>query len=191
MIKAIIFDCFGVLAVDGWLPFKEEHFGDNPELFDQATNLNKRSDAGLASYTDFIRDIAILAGVEESVVRGEIEHNPPNKRLFQLITTELKPNYKIGLLSNAGANWLGDIFTPEQNKLFDAVSLSFESGYIKPDVRAFEDIAAKLQVQPEECVFVDDQPRYGDGAQAAGMKFIAYSDFERCRAELTQILSQT
>lgn len=190
MIKAIIFDCFGVLAIDGWLPFKKEYFGKNPQLFEEATDLNKRTDAGLASYDDFIRDIARLAKVDESIVRKRVEDNPPNTELFDYITSELRPAYRIGLLSNAGANWLNEIFKPEQVALFDATSLSFESGFIKPDVRAFKDIVQKLGVDSTECVFIDDQERYCDGAREVGMPCIVYRDFSQFKAEIDQILSQ-
>ena len=38
-IKGIIFDCFGVLATDGWLPFKNKYFKEKPALFRKATEL--------------------------------------------------------------------------------------------------------------------------------------------------------
>ena len=37
--KAIIFDCFGVLAEDGWLPFKRKYIGDNLELMQTISDL--------------------------------------------------------------------------------------------------------------------------------------------------------
>jgi hypothetical protein len=61
MIKAVVFDCFGVLASDGWLPFREKYFGNDPQLFRKATELNKRTDSGLLSYDEFIEAIARLA----------------------------------------------------------------------------------------------------------------------------------
>ena len=158
MIKAIVFDCFGVLASDGWLPFKVRYFEDNQELSLQATLLNKAVDSGQASFDEFVREVASMAGVSEELARQQIEHNIPDEKLFAYIE-ELKQQYLIGLLSNAGDNWLDSIFTPEQVSLFNAVALSYEIGAIKPDVRAYEAIVDRLRVAPSECIFVDDQPR--------------------------------
>lgn len=191
MIKAIIFDCFGVLAVDSWLPFKEERFGHNPKLFREAGDLNKQCDTGLISYDDFIIRIAKLAEIPTEQVREIIDDSPANKPLFTYIEQELKPAFKIGLLSNAGANWLDELFKPEQTQLFDAIALSFETGFIKPDPRAYIIIAQRLHVIPEECVLIDDQVRYCHGAKEAGMEFIEYNSFKQMKLELEQILSHS
>ena len=190
MVKAIVFDCFGVLASDGWLPFKARYFADNPELNLQATLLNKAVDAGNASYGDFIRKVAEMANLPANVARHQIENNIPDEKLFAYIQ-ELKQHYKIGLLSNAGDNWLSDMFTPEQIALFDAVAFSYEVGAIKPDARMYETIAERLQVEPYECVFVDDQPRYVDGAKSAGMQAVLYTDAEQFEQELPGLLANS
>ncbi|MGH7241728.1 MAG: HAD family hydrolase [Candidatus Saccharimonadales bacterium] len=188
MIQAVIFDCFGVLVNDGWLPFKRKYFGDNPELFEQATTINKQVNAGLISYDDFIQGVAELAGIPKQQAYKEIEDNPVDRELVQYIRAQLKPHYKIGLLSNAGGNWLEHLFAPEQLKLFDATALSFELGFIKPDPRAYQAITDRLGVSPEECVFIDDQERYCTGAREVGMQAIWYQDFEQARADLEKIL---
>jgi putative hydrolase of the HAD superfamily len=187
MIKAIIFDCFGVLASDGWLPFKAKYLEEDSRVREQATLLNKAVDAGQASYDEFIRKVAEMAGLSEQVARDQIENNIPDEKLFEYIK-KLKPNYKIGLLSNAGDNWLDEIFTTEQVAMFDAVTLSYETGVIKPEPRAYEIIANRLLVQPAECVFIDDQPRYVEGAKQAGMSALLYSNCEQLEKELSALL---
>jgi HAD superfamily hydrolase (TIGR01509 family) len=188
MIEAIIFDCFGVLATDGWLPFREKYFGNNSALRQQATDLNKQVDAGLADYQDFIQTLSALAHVPAGEVREAIENNQPNEPLFALIK-ELKPDYKIGLLSNAGANWLDRLFTKQQVALFDGVALSYDTGFVKPDPRAYSCIAERLGVAPENCVLVDDQPRYAAGAHEVGMKMLVYQDFDQAKADLLALLA--
>lgn len=188
MIKAIVFDCFGVLASDGWLPFRTRHFGENAELLEEATSLNKQVDAGLADYDDFIHAVAALADVTEATARQEIESNVPDAQLFEYIRP-LKAEYKIGMLSNAGANWLDKMFTPNQTALFDAVVLSYELGIVKPDARMYEAIASRLGVLPEECVFIDDQPRYLIGAQDIGMQTVLYENFEQFKTALEKLLN--
>lgn len=190
MIKAIIFDCFGVLTTDGWLPFKQRNFGDSGELFQQATDLNRQVDSGLIAYDDFLRGVAELAKVPYGEAKRQIEDNVPNEPLFEYIA-HLKSEYKIGFLSNAGDNWLDELFTPEQVRLFDAIALSFETGHVKPQPEAYTDIAAKLGMVPEECVLVDDQPRYCTAARELGMQAIDYTDFESLRTELDRVLHRS
>ncbi|HLZ15317.1 MAG TPA: HAD-IA family hydrolase, partial [Candidatus Saccharimonadales bacterium] len=159
MIRAIVFDCFGVLATDGWLPFKERYFGHDTQKFAAASDLGRAADAGLIDFDEFIGQVSALAQVTDLDARSQIEHNVPNDALFAYIRDALKPKYKIGMLSNAGADWLHELFTPEQVALFDAVALSYEIGVLKPAPRAYEVIAERLGVTPEACVFVDDQER--------------------------------
>ena len=188
MIRAVIFDCFGVLTTDGWLPFKRRQFGADPGLESQATDLNKQYNSGLLTHEEFLYEIAALAGVEVPAARSAIENNVASGELFEYIRTRLKPGYKVGLLSNAGGDWLSDLFSPEQVAVFDAVGLSYQSGFVKPDERAYRDIAEKLGLQTEECVFIDDQERHCAGARDAGMQAIVYQDYEQCMSELETML---
>lgn len=189
MVQAIIFDCFGVLTSDGWIPFKKRHFGHDPTLERQATDLNKQANAGFIDTTAFISGIAELAGVSTAEVRRALESNVADTELFEYIGSRLKPSYKLGMLSNAGGNMLNDLFTLEQIALFDEIALSYETGHVKPEVRAYEQLAERLGVAPADCIFVDDQQRHCSGAQEAGMRAIVYRDFEQFKAELEPLLS--
>lgn len=188
MIRAIIFDCFGVLVSESWLAFKKRHFDGDSTRTDEATSLMQQADAGLLSQLDFISQIAELSGLSPEQVRDELDGNQPNEALFDYIRTELKPKYKIGMLSNAGADWLSELFTHEQLALFDAVALSFEMGFTKPEVDSYLSIAQKLGVEPQECVFLDDQERHCTGAREAGMVSILFTGFEEARSDLEEIL---
>lgn len=176
MIKAIIFDCFGVLVRDGWLPYKERHFAHNSELFKKATELNHMTDAHLLGYDDFIREVAKLADIPADLARTEIEDNPPNTRMFEWIRDDLKPHYKIGLLSNAATDWLDSLFEPWQVELFDEKVLSYQIGTTKPDPRMYQAVIERLGVTAEECVFIDDNQSFCEAAQALGMHTVHYQD---------------
>jgi HAD superfamily hydrolase (TIGR01509 family) len=190
MIRALIFDCFGVLTTDGWLPFKEEQFGRNQALMDEATALNQQSAAGLISYDDFVQGIADLANMPSMQVMQALEGNAANRKLFDYIKTA-KDTYKIGLLSNAAADLLDDLFEPEDLAVFDATALSYEMGFVKPDPRAYEVIAERLGVEPEACVMIDDQERYADAARDIGMQTVWYRGFEQMRRDLEKLLGNS
>ena len=189
MIKAIIFDCFGVLASDGWLPFKAKHFTSDSILLEQAIVLNKHVDAGVISYDDFIGSVASLANVPEAEARSAIKHNIRNDALFDYIRDQLKPTYKIGLLSNAAEDRLTEMFQADQVALFDATVLSYQIGAIKPDPVTYQTIADRLGIDISECVFIDDQPKYCEGAALAGMTAIHYQSLEQMKLELTQLFT--
>jgi putative hydrolase of the HAD superfamily len=176
MIKAIIFDCFGVLVRDGWLPYRERYFGHDPKRMEQARELNRMVDAGLLTYNDFLKGVAELAGISQDQARREIETNPVNEQLFAWIKDNFKSQYKIGLLSNAGKNWLPTLFTADQVDLFDEVVLSYQIGTTKPDPIMYQAIIDRLGVQPNECLFIDDQPHYCEAAKAVGIEAIYYQD---------------
>jgi HAD superfamily hydrolase (TIGR01509 family) len=176
MIKAVVFDCFGVLATDAWLPFRNKYFGNDKDLFTQAVALNRSTDSGAIGYDEFIKGIAQLAGLSEEDALTQIGANVPDAGLFEFIEQKLKPQYKIGLLSNAADNWLHELFTPLQVSLFDAVGFSYEIGAIKPAPITYMTIAERLSVDPSECIFTDDQIRYCEGAEAVGMQAIQYTN---------------
>ena len=188
MIKAIVFDCFGVLTSDGWLPFAEKHFGHNKDLKQQSHDLNKQVDSGLLGYDDFVTQVAQLAKVSAAEAYRDIENNVANKDLFDY-TAGLKKSYKIGMLSNAGANWLSELFDADQVKLFDAVALSYEIGITKPYPQAYHIICDRLGVQPSEAVFIDDIERYVTGAKDIGMQGIWYKNNQQLQADLQTLLA--
>ena len=188
MIKAIIFDCFGVLTTDGWLPFKKEHFGHDKQLLDKATELNSLANSRLMSYQEFLSRIAQLAGLSAERVRAIVENSVANQELLDYIKS-LKPKYKIGMLSNASRNLLGELFSKSQVNLFDEIALSYETGIPKPDSRAYIEAAQDLGLKPSQCVFIDDQEKHIAGARQVGMKAILYKDFAQMKSELVEILS--
>jgi HAD superfamily hydrolase (TIGR01509 family) len=186
----VIYDCFGVLVSESWIAFKHRYFGDDADRAREATDLMQQADAGLLPQAEFIRQVAKLSGISEQQVRAELDGNLPNEALFAYIRNELKPQYKIGMLSNAGANWLHELFNEDQLSVFDAITLSYETGVTKPSTEAYEVIAAKLGVNPYEAIFVDDQERHCAGARDAGMPALLFTGFEQFRTDLEEILAK-
>lgn len=187
MIKAIIFDCFGVLVKPSLEPFLDKYF-PNSRLRQEAIDLDKRSARGELSWDQYAEAIGKLAGITPQEVWNELDNNPPNIELFDYIRTRLLGKYKIGFLSNAAADWMDDLFTKEQQSYFDDVVLSYRTGLAKPDERIFELSASNLEVLPEECIFVDDIERYCVGARDTGMKAVRYKNFAEFERDLEKLL---
>jgi HAD superfamily hydrolase (TIGR01509 family) len=190
MIQAIIFDCFGVLTTDAWLPFKAQHFGHDPALLAEASDLNKQSDGGFITTQSFLEQIGVMANMSAADVYNAVSNNVPNTELFGYIK-QLKADYKIGLLSNASDDWLSELFEADQLLLFEVTALSYETRFTKPMPEAYITIAERLDVPVEQCVFIDDQERFVTGAKEAGMRAIWYKDNAQLKTDLTRLLSNS
>lgn len=186
MIRALIFDCFGVLTTDGWLVFKDRYLAGDEIKLQQGIDLNHQADRGIISQGTFVKEIAALANVSEQEALSVVNRHVCNDRLFEAIRAQWKPRFKIGLLSNASSDYTDELFTPEQNALFDATTFSFELGVIKPHPAMYENIASKLEVAPEECLFIDDRMGFVAGAQEVGMEAILFEDTDQTIQAITE-----
>ena len=176
MIQAVIFDCFGVLTTDGWKQIREMYFAQDSELLQRSLDMDKAVNVGMTSYDEFLKEISDMTGLSYAEVNSRLNGKSPNTQLFDYIRRELKPHYKIGMLSNAADNWLTELFEPDQVALFDEAVLSYQVGMVKPEPAMYEQIATKLGVLPENCLFIDDSERYCTAAKETGMEAIWHQD---------------
>jgi epoxide hydrolase-like predicted phosphatase len=189
MVKAVIFDCFGVLTTSGFRVFRDKYFEGDSKKHELALDLMSQQNLGLITYKDLIKKVSRLANVTEEKVKEYMDENKANEPLFDFIREQLKPKYKIGLLSNAGDNWLSELFNKKEIELFDDVILSYKVGLIKPDPNIYIMAAKRLGLEPEECVFIDDNPGHCSAAREVGMKAIVYSSFPEVKNNLQKLLS--
>jgi putative hydrolase of the HAD superfamily len=188
-VKAIIFDLYGVLGLNGWQAFKQKHFARRPEAWEHLRALGQRVDEGKASDTQLVAAVAKASGETGQLVRYQFEHTIPNVSLLKYIAEDLRADYKIGLLSNASRDVLGDIFSPVQLELFDVAISSFHVGLTKPDPRMFILISEQLDVLPEECLFVDDQERHIEAARALGFNTVLYKSVTQVKRAIQEALT--
>ncbi len=188
-IKAVVFDLYGVLGLNGWQAFKRLHFTDNPESWEHLRALGQRVDAGKASEEELVVAVAQATGESAQTIRYQFEHTVPNEELLHYIAAALKPRYKIGLLSNASRDIFGDVFRTEQFALFDTAVSSFHVGMTKPDPRMFMLMCERLGVLPAECIFVDDQVRHLDAARRLGFQTILYQSASQVKQAIGEVLT--
>lgn len=187
-IKAIIFDCFGVLVLSGPDSLKQ----DFPDLSRELGDLVLRSDYGYMSRNESNQAIAELTGIPKDEVEVRYwQKNVRSEPVFSWVRSiKSEGVYQVGLLSNIGKGWLDD-FLPEaeRSELFDTEVLSSVVGMVKPDVRMFEIVAEKLGVAPEECVMIDDLLENINGASRAGMKTVLFGSPSQAQVDLAQVLA--
>lgn len=188
-IKAIIFDCFGVLVQGTLDRFQEKYFSHaDDQTVEHFRDLSHASDKGVISYEDFVEAAADLAQISVAEANRAFRDTPINTELFAYIRETLKPKYKIGLLSNIGSGRLAEALPEEQLEVFDAKTLSFEAHFAKPEPEIYRLAAQKFDLDPRECLFVDDSNVNILGAQKVGMAGIVYQNFAKFREELSEKL---
>ncbi|MGV7223122.1 MAG: HAD family hydrolase [Nitrospinales bacterium] len=70
--------------------------------------------------------------------------------------------------------------------LFDELIFSCEFGKNKPDTSIYEACLRRIEIPPQECLFVDDSEKNVEGAMESGMKVIHFKSFLQFRLELDQ-----
>ena len=189
MIKAIIFDCFGVLVTDSLDAIINSHELSEiqrDEIKSYVTAANK----GSISVAEYRSEVANILNMEHKDLNSAIKNGEiKDENLLEYIR-ELKKEYKIGLLRNVTSlDSLKSRFA--ENELednFDVVVASGQIGYAKPEAEAYEITVDKLGVFLSECVMIDDREEYVNAAVGIGMKGIVYTGMNDLKKELKDIL---
>lgn len=191
MIRAILFDCFGVIITDALKVVIDELNVSNPALARQVMDIIHANNRGLIEVSESNQQIAQLLGVNVDEWRGRIEHGEAKDEHVLTYLKELRQRgYKTALLSNVGRDSLSRRFSDEELKShFDVVVASGEVGVMKPDPEIYLHTAKRLDVEPDECVMVDDRDAHCNGARAVGMQSICYENFYDAKAALEQLLT--
>lgn len=185
MIKAIVFDCFGVVISDALEALSANLRETDPAAADQVSELIRSSNRGLVDPAESSRQVAAIFGMSYEQYRATIAAGEVKNVELMRYIVDLRRSYKTALLSNIGAGSLARRFTDQElAQLFDTVVASGDIGFIKPDAEAYRITAARLGVTPEECVFIDDRQPYCDGACSVGMQAICYQNFAQFRGAL-------
>lgn len=111
-----------------------------------------------------------------------------NQALIEFISTELKPRYKLGLLSNTSPEWMREFLTKNQLQgLFDTVVISGEEGIVKPSPVIFERTVERIGLAPGECIMIDDIEENCESAEGIGMKSLLYTSNEHLLTALKEL----
>lgn len=191
MVKAIIFDCFGVVITDTLEHAYTTLGGDFKQDLPKIIEVLHAADKG--QITNHHEILAEMLGVSESAYTNAISSGRKvNEELLAYIEKELKPNYRVAMLSNVSKGRLPEIFGEGfLEQYFDPVIASGDIGFAKPEARAFEIAADSVGVRLDECVFTDDRPEYLEGARAVGMKTILFDTTEQFIHDLEKLLKRT
>jgi putative hydrolase of the HAD superfamily/hydrolase len=171
-------------AVLAWLP------AASPEGATAEAELNPvhALERGQIAVPDFERKLAsILVRRDGTPVPAEgliermfahFEHQPA---MSALVRRARSHGIRTALLSNS---WGNTYPRDTWDGMFDDVVISGEVGMRKPDPEIFLLAARRLDLKPDECVFVDDLELNVDGARAVGMTAILHTEYDETRRAL-------
>ncbi len=193
MIKAAIFDFFGVIGASTYQLIAENITITSRQQLDAISDLHKSIDNGFVTQEEFLHQYAEIAGLSYDQFL-QIYHDSNNRfsvsnKLLAFIENIKKQNYKIGLLSNVNKEAYEEFVKPLVNRTnyFSVVMPSFQTGLVKPSTSAFLAMSDKLSVNPEEAVMVDDLDLNCKAAEAAGLKSILYTNYHQFKGEAAKL----
>ena len=196
-LRGLLVDFGGVLTTDVFAAFREfcEAEGIEPEsvrrLFredPEALALLRRLERGELTEAQFEPLFGPMLGVGESegLVNRLFAGMRPDEAMVQAVKRARRAGVRTGLISNSwGAGRYDRDSFPE---LFDGVVISGEVGLHKPEPEIFRMGAERVDLKPEECVFVDDLRENCAGAERVGMTAVLHRGAERTLPELERLL---
>ena len=102
----------------------------------------------------------------------------PRLYAAETLSTLKKAGYKLGLISNSSIDipdlWPGTPLAP----YFDVTVFSCACGFMKPDPAIYRLAMEQLDVEPEECFFVDDNVGNLIASASLGMKAVLMETLE-------------
>ncbi|MBU1000292.1 HAD family phosphatase [Patescibacteria group bacterium] len=105
----------------------------------------------------------------------------------EIIEKLKKEDYTLILLSNHGKEWVEYCERKySYHKLFKHVIYSFQVGFTKPNKRIFLLTLKKLQVKPQECLFIDDYINNIITAEKLGFNVIQFTSAKNLEKKLKE-----
>lgn len=168
--------------------FEDEY----PEHLEDVRSLYRAVDRGIISRSEAWKEAArLLDETLEELIETIGEHDERNAKLLEYIPT-LKSQFATGLLSNVSSREnLSHYFERGQlETLFNTVVASGDEGIAKPDPEIYRIIATRLNAEPSECVFIDDNELFCQTARDLGMKTIHYQSAGQAIRETEQYIDR-
>lgn len=189
MVRAVIFDCFGVLYIPVGEDFYHAHIPNYMARREELNDLSKQADYGLITQEELVVQVAELGGLNVNEVRQNVIGHLIRNQVLLDFAKKLRKTYKVGLLTNISSGNLYKYFAQaELPTYFDDVVVSSEVGMIKPRPGIYELAAKNLDIDIDECVLIDDSPLNCNGAIEAGMQAIVYQSTQQTIKDLERLL---
>lgn len=185
MIKAIIFDAFGVIYPEWGNVFRDTAPVENREAIQEIFDLGDLGKLNDEEYVNRVSDLMQMTRDELQEVR--FDKCQPDLQVLEL-AKEFRSTYKTAMLSNSSLGYIPKLMKRDNlDEYFEEFILSSEHGVMKPDKRIYEIAIEKLEIEPKESVFIDDRQVNIDAAKAVGMYGVLFESVAQVKVEVTQL----
>ena len=199
MIKSCIFDFGRVISAQKPMSLfrgYEEDLGLEPGMLNRimyGSQIWQETMLGRKTLNEYWQEIGPMLGLhtDDEIAtfrRRYASDEEINEDVLALIR-RLRGRYKLAVLSNAPprlSKWLADWDILE---LFDVVVCSGDEGMIKPDPAIYLLTLQRLDIAPEESIFIDDSPGHVAAARALGIHAIHFTTAKALEQELEDLLA--
>ena len=197
MIKAIIFDIGGVVINDDFLSYAErfaQKAGMTKEQIYHSVigspewRLYFKGKISGEEVWNAIKSKYLPPKIAEDIKKTWKDILVPIPATIELIK-RLKPAYKICFISNVDKDCALYVRKkyPEIFRLFDSEVVSYEAGMAKPEKEIYRYALKKFRLEPEECIYIDNQPENIPPARELGIKAIKFQGTERLKQQLKNL----
>jgi putative hydrolase of the HAD superfamily len=187
MIKAVIFDYYGVLTSDSYMNWLERHPGVQRDHAAQIEDLSKAQDIGMSD-DEFFAHLARISGIAEADIRSEFTgQGRAEAGLLQYIRQLRRLGLKTAILSNSTTELYAETTRRRLDSIFDVILCSEDAGVAKPDPKIYQIMLDHLGITPSQAVFIDDRDYNVRGAESLGLTGFVYEDLRGLRASLARL----
>ena len=195
--RALLVDFGGVLTTNVWESFsafcraeglEEDRVRQLFRADERALGLLRELEVGALDEDSFAERFAPMLGIErhEGLVDRLFAGMEPDEPMIDAVRRARAAGLRTGLVSNSWGR--GRYDRDSFPELFDAVVISGEVGLHKPQPQIFALAAERVELDPSQCVFVDDLRENCEGAEAAGMTAVLHRETGDTLARLEQLL---
>ncbi len=142
-----------------------------------------------AVYRALVKDIGLQMDFDEFTLAWN-DIFTPNPPMLEVVRNSPRPRYLLSNTNEPHVTWIGERY-PNICPLFDGCVLSYEVGVRKPDPAIYRRVESLSGASPEQHVFVDDVPRFVEGARAVGWHAIHFRGVDDCLARLAALDADT
>jgi HAD superfamily hydrolase (TIGR01509 family) len=185
MIKAIIFDAGDVFLKGNFLGFVErscdaigiDYISQKAEFENKylSSKLHLGEIDHISAFEEFF-DKKLTSSQKELLLGYYDDSYRPDLQMRKLAIM-LKRNYLIAILSNSDSRFEHMAEEDYWYDIFDSVFYSHRLHMIKPDKRLYLYAAKAMDLLPSECLFIDNNPKFVEGARNAGMRSIMFTSY--------------
>jgi putative hydrolase of the HAD superfamily len=190
MVKAIIFDCFGVIVGKGFVSTYRLAGGDPQKDSDFIEATLRRANLGQITESKFRSLMSDQIGISTDQWDATIKNTERVDTDLIDYIEDLHRTYKTAILSNANRGVINRVIgTYLNNGIFDEVIVSADVGMAKPDPQIYKLVTDSLHVDADECIYIDDRKSFVNIASGLGMQSVLYVDFADFKSRLTSLLA--